>query len=266
MRDMRLVRDLCSALRFFSRLPVPTLPGEVDPHSPPDLPRIAYAIPLAGAVIAAVAGVVLLIAHAAGLPSLVCAALAISALVLATGAFHEDGLADTADGLGGGRSREQRLAILRDSRIGTFGGAALVLSLLLRVAALDGLLDLVGPLRTVCGMIAAAAGSRAAGILLLQSLPPARTDGAGASAGVPGPDGLAGCLLTGALVVAGLLVPTVGVGAAFAGLIAPLLAWLFFHRSAARLIGGQTGDVAGAVQQVAEIAILLGVLIFAEVH
>lgn len=261
-----MVRDVFSALRFFSRLPVPALPGEADPHAPPVLPRIAYAIPLAGAVIALLASLVLLAAHAVGLPPLVSAALAVTALVLATGAFHEDGLADTADGLGGGRDVAARLAILRDSRIGTYGGAALVLSLLLRVAAIEGLLDLVGPLRTVFVMVAAAAGSRAAGILLLQSLPAARTDGSGASAGVPGPDGIAGCLLTGTLVVSATLVPTVGVGAAFAGLIAPLLSWLFFHRLAGRLIGGQTGDVAGAVQQVAEIAILLGVLIFARVH
>lgn len=261
-----MVRDVFSALRFFSRLPVPALPGETDPYAPPVLPRIAYAIPLAGAMIALLAGLVLIAANALGLPPLVSAALAVTALVLATGAFHEDGLADTADGLGGGRDVATRLAILRDSRIGTYGGAALVLSLLLRVAAIEGLLDLVGPLRTVFAMVAAAAGSRAAGILLLQSLPAARTDGAGASAGVPGPDGIAGCLLTGTLVVAATLVPTVGVGAAFAGLIAPLLSWLFFHRLARRLIGGQTGDVAGAVQQVAEIAILLGVLIFARVH
>ncbi|MBA4788676.1 MAG: adenosylcobinamide-GDP ribazoletransferase [Rhizobiales bacterium] len=261
-----MVRDVAAALRFFSRLPVPALPGEADPHAPPVLPRIAYAIPLAGAVIALLGGLVLVAAHAVGLPPLVSAALAMTALVMATGAFHEDGLADTADGLGGGRDVAHRLAILRDSRIGTYGGCALVLSLILRVSALAALLPLVGPLRTVLVMVAAAAGSRAAGILLLQSLPPARTDGAGASAGIPGPDGIAGCLLTGALIVAVTLVPTVGVGAAFAGLIAPLLSWLFFHRLANRLIGGQTGDVAGATQQVAEIAILLGVLIFARVH
>lgn len=261
-----MVRDVAAALRFFSRLPVPALPGETDPHAPPVLPRIAYAIPLAGAVIAGLAGLVLLVAHAVGLPPMVSAALAVTALVMATGAFHEDGLADTADGLGGGRDVAHRLTILRDSRIGTYGGCALVLSLLLRVCALAALLPLVGPLRTLLVMVAAAAGSRAAGILLLQSLPAARTDGAGASAGIPGPDGIAGCLLTGALLVAVTLVPTVGVGAAFAGLIAPLLSWLFFHRLARRLIGGQTGDVAGATQQVAEIAILLGVLIFARVH
>ncbi|WP_127089394.1 adenosylcobinamide-GDP ribazoletransferase [Aquabacter cavernae] len=261
-----MVRDVAAALRFFSRLPVPALPGEADPYAPPVLPRIAYAIPLAGAVIALLCGLVLLAARWAGLPPLICAGLAVTALVMATGAFHEDGLADTADGLGGGRTVEARLAILRDSRIGTYGGAALVLSLLLRVTALAALMDLVGPLRTVCVMVAAAAGSRAAGILLLQSLPAARTDGSGASAGVPGPDGMVGCLLAGGLVVALTLVPTVGVSAAFAGLIAPLLSWLFFHRLANRLIGGQTGDVAGATQQVAEIAILLGVLIFARVQ
>lgn len=254
--------DLALALRFFSRLPVPPIPGEEAPFGAPPLPRIAYAVPLAGVVIALVGGAVMIAAHLLGLPPLLACAFAVAALVLATGAFHEDGLADTADGLGGGRDRDHRLAILRDSRIGTFGGCALGLSLLMRVAALEALLSTAGPLRALLALVAAEAGSRVAGLMLLQSLPAARTDGAGASAGVPGPDGIAACMLVGAGVVAVCVVPAFGVSAAFAALLAPVGAWLFFHRLANRLIGGQTGDVAGATQQVAEIAILTGVLIF----
>lgn len=256
------IGDVARALRFFSRLPVPSLPGEDDAFGAPPLPRIAYAVPVAGAVIGLIGGLVLVAGHLFHLPPFLSAAFAVTALVMATGAFHEDGLADTADGLGGGRDRDHKLAILRDSRIGTFGGCALVLSLLLRVGALEALLATAGPLRALLALVAAEAGSRAAGLLLLQSLPPARTDGAGASAGVPGPDGIAGCLLVAAGVVATCLIPTFGVSATFVGLLAPLAAWLFFHRLAGRHLGGQTGDVAGAAQQVAVIAILTGVLIF----
>lgn len=266
MQTTRIAEDLLLALRFLSRLPLPALEAEDSPFAAPSLSRIAYVMPLAGAVIGLVGGAVLLLAYAAGLPSVLCAALAVTALVMATGAFHEDGLADTADGLGGGRDRDSRLSIMRDSRIGTYGTVALVLSLILRVSAIQTLLDWAGPGRCVLALAAAGAASRAAGVLLLQSLPPARAEGTGASAGVPGPDATAHCLMVAALVVAVVLVPLFGVGAAFAGLIAPAAAWFVIDRFARRLLGGQTGDVAGAAQQVAEIAFLLGVLIFARGH
>ncbi|MEP9377648.1 adenosylcobinamide-GDP ribazoletransferase [Aquabacter sp. CN5-332] len=266
MQTNRIVEDLSLALRFLSRLPVPPLRSEEAPFAAPPLPRIAYAIPLAGAVIGLVGAIVLVLAHALGFPSFLSAALAVTALVLTTGAFHEDGLADTADGFGGGRDRASRLDIMRDSRIGTYGTVSLVLSLLLRVAAIQTLLDWAGLWRCAVVLVAAGAISRAAGILLLQSLPSARPDGAGASAGSPGPDATAHCLMMGALVVAVLLIPTFGVGATFAGLIAPAAAWFVMERLSRRLIAGQTGDVAGATQQVAEIVFLLGVLIFASGH
>ncbi|QRG05579.1 adenosylcobinamide-GDP ribazoletransferase [Xanthobacter dioxanivorans] len=262
MPTHRIAKDLAAALRFYSRIPLPAGGHPAEAHAAPDLDRIAYAIPLAGVVIGLVGGVVLVAAVALKLPAFLAAALAVTALVLATGAFHEDGLADTADGLGGGRDRAQKLAIMRDSRIGTYGTAALGLSLLLRIGALEALVTASGPLRTALTLVAASAVSRAAGILLLLALPPARADGSGAAFGQPSAEAALSCGLVAALVAAVVLVPSFGIGAAFAGLVGPLLALFFMVRLSGRLIGGQTGDVAGATQQVAEIVFLIGVLIF----
>ncbi|WP_029004542.1 adenosylcobinamide-GDP ribazoletransferase [Azorhizobium doebereinerae] len=265
MRQNRIVEDLGAALRFYSRLPVPAPSGDTEAFAPPRLSRIAYAVPLAGAVIGAAGAVILLLAAALGLPPLVSAALAVTAGVLLTGALHEDGLADTADGFGGGATRLRRLEIMRDSRIGSYGACALVLALLLRVALVQGLLA-SGPAVAALALVAGAGLSRAAGILLLEFLPPARADGASAAAGQPGPDAAGKAGLVGALLAGLLLVPSAGVSAAGAGIAAVLLVLFVMTRLSRRLIGGQTGDVAGAVQQLAEIAFLLAVLIFARVH
>lgn len=263
MTNHAIFQDLLVALRFYTRLPLPVLPSETDPHAAPSLKRIAYAVPLAGAVIGGIGGLVLALGLLLKLPALPAAVLAVTVMVLITGAFHEDGLADTADGFGGGRDRAHRLEIMRDSRIGTFGGAALVLSLLLRVSAIDALVLLAGPWRTIAILAAAGAASRAAGIALLEILDPARADGAANAAGRPGPEGLVASALSAAILVALLLVPTLGIRAAFVGLAAPVLALFVLSRLSNAKIGGQTGDVAGATQQVAEIAILLGLIMFA---
>lgn len=263
MQIERIATDLLAALRFYSRLPVPPRPGESGAYDPPDLDRIAYAIPLAGVVIGLIGAALLLVAHGVGLTNFLAAALALGTMVIATGAVHEDGLADTADGLGGGRDKAARLAIMRDSRIGSYGACALILSLLLRLGALQALMGAAGPLRAALTLVAAQAASRAMGILLLRALPPARTDGSSAAVGQPSPAAASSCALMAALVVALVLVPSFGVGATFAGLIAPLVVLFIMMRLSGRLIRGQTGDVAGATQQLAEIAFLLAVLIFA---
>ncbi|WP_454916920.1 adenosylcobinamide-GDP ribazoletransferase [Xanthobacter sediminis] len=257
-----IAEDLVATLRFYSRLPLPD--WGVTPHAAPDLDRLAYAIPLAGLVLGALAGLVLLAASALHLPPFLAAALAVATLVVITGALQEDGLADTADGFGGGRDREHRLAIMRDSRVGSFGATALVLALILRIGALEALIEAEGALRAALALAAAAAASRATAILLLRALPSARRDGASASVGQPAPEAALACALVAALAVTVILVPAFGVGAAFAGLLAPLLALAAMGLLSARLVGGQTGDVAGATQQLAEIAVLLAVLVFAQ--
>ena len=136
--------DLAGCLRFYSRLPVPQLPGEPDPHRSPDFTRLPRMLPLAGLILALPAALVLATAWSIGLGPFLAATLAVATLVVASGALHEDGFADVADGFGGGTTPERRLEIMKDSRIGAYGGVALMLSLALRIGALATLLDRAG--------------------------------------------------------------------------------------------------------------------------
>ena len=252
----RLLVDLAACLRFYTRLPLPGLAREADPHAMPDFSRSAPLVPIAGALIGLVGALVLALAANLGLAPLPAATIAIGCLVLITGAIHEDGLADLCDGFGGGSTPERKLEIMRDSRLGTYGAAALVLSLLLRVGTLAGLVAV--DLRLAAAILfAAGAVSRTAGLLPLAVLPPARTVGAGFAARAPGAATLpiatviafiCACLP----LLAGGSLPRVIAACTLAALAAYGITAL-----ARRQIGGQTGDVAGAAQQAAEIAILL---------
>ena len=251
--------DLAACLRFYTRLPVPPMPFETAPFAMPDFSRIVRMLPLAGALIGALAALVLGLAMLAGLPPLIAATLALASMVVASGALHEDGLADCADGFGGGTTLARKLEIMKDSRIGTYGAAALVLSLLLRVMAL-GTLAGHGFWQAALGLVAAAGISRALGLLPLVLLAPARMDGAGFAAGRPSPEALmlaAGLALALALLplLAGVPVRAVLAAGFWAGLLAYCMVGL-----AKAQIGGQTGDVAGAAQQVAEVGFLLGMV------
>src|SRR6266851_4939139 len=141
-----------------------------------------WAFPLVGAGIGALAALAFLIAELLGCGSAPAALLAIAAGLALTGAFHEDGLADTADGFGGGKTRDEKLAIMRDSHHGTIGIIALVLSIALRAAALGTIGE---PIRAGLALIAAHAASRGALPPLMRILTPARADGLGAAAGRP---------------------------------------------------------------------------------
>ena len=156
-----LAYDLAGCLRFYSRLPVPPLPGEGDPHAVPDFRTLPRMLPLAGLVLGLPGALVMLAAWGLGLGPFLAATLALTAGVLVTGALHEDGLADVADGFGGGSTSVRRLEIMRDSRIGAYGGVALMLSLALRIGALATLLDRGGHL-AVLALVLAAALSRTA--------------------------------------------------------------------------------------------------------
>lgn len=254
-----LLHDLAACLRFFSRLPVPALPGEPSAHALPDFRKVARMLPMAGLVLALPAALVLLAAWKLGLGAFVAAALALAMLAAVTGALHEDGLADVADGFGGGGTRERRLEIMRDSRIGAYGGLALVLALALRLGALATMLERIGD-ETALAFLLAAALSRCAAMLPMVLLAPARRDGAAASVGRPSGISLAiaagSCLIL-AGIAAGLGLPAAGV--LLAVLLAPTAA-LALTALAQRRIGGHTGDVIGACQQVAEIAALIGIL------
>lgn len=234
------------AATFLTRLP---LAAASEPGRP--LASAAWAFPLVGAGVGGVAALVFLIAQLIGLGDWPAALFAVLAGAALTGALHEDGLADAADGLLGGADREGRLAIMRDSRHGTFGVLALALSLMLRAAALARLGD---PLHAGLALVAAHAFSRALLPAAMRVLPPARRDGLGAGAGTPGAAQAAVALvLGGAIALAGLgplrgLLIIVAAGATVAAAA----------RLAQSRIGGYTGDVLGAFQQVGEIVMLLG--------
>jgi adenosylcobinamide-GDP ribazoletransferase len=242
----RITDDLTVALGFYTRLPF----RHDGAHSGEELARASWAAPLAGAVVGAVGALTYALSHAAGLNAVPAAGLTIVATLVVTGALHEDGLADMVDAFGAGATPPTRLAIMRDSRIGTFGACALILSIGLRWAALASLAE---PKRVAAALIAAHVAARAMPPLLMFLIPPARHDGLSAAAGLPPAESVAAAALLG---LAALLL---GLGIA-SGLIAAALlaACLLAMRSLALdKIGGQTGDVLGALEQVCEILILL---------
>ena len=233
-------------LAFYTRLPLTVSAAA----SGADFAGASWASPLVGAVVGALGAMAYTLASAAGLAPTMAAGLALAATLAVTGALHEDGLADTADGFGGGRTRERRLAIMRDSRIGTFGACALILSLGLRVSALASLGD---PALVATALIAAHAVGRGALPAFMRYLPRARSEGLSARAGrPPQASALAAGSLGILLLLLGLDFGTALVAMAFVAAVTAALAALCL-----RQIGGQTGDVLGALEQTIEIVILL---------
>ncbi|MBS7702580.1 adenosylcobinamide-GDP ribazoletransferase [Chelatococcus asaccharovorans] len=256
-----LAADAAACLAFYSRLPVPQgwLPD--GGKAPPDFGVMIRALPLAGAVLGLCGGLVMAAGLSLGIGALPSAVLAVAALTAITGALHEDGWSDTADGLFGGRTRERRLEIMRDSRIGAFGAAALCLGLLLRVALLAEFASRMPPLAVVAAIVVAAAVSRTAGLLPLAVLPPARPAGAGARAGRPDATALSvAALLCLALIIVARLVAGLAIGPAAVGALAAIAAAWGITRLARTKLGGHTGDIAGAAQQAAEMAFFFGIL------
>ncbi len=245
-RRQRLLAELSAAAVFLTRVPLPAAAVVAEGS----LAETVWAFPLIGAGIGACCGLLFALARFLGLGSAAAALLALLLGVLLTGAMHEDGLADTADGFGGGRSREEKLAIMRDSRHGTFAVAATLFSLGLRAAALAA----IGrPLNAALALIAAHAVSRALLPLAALALEPARTEGLGAAFGEPP---LPATLVALALALVFVLL-TLGPLAGLLGLALAALGDLAVVSLARRQIGGYTGDVLGAIEQVGEIAVLL---------
>jgi adenosylcobinamide-GDP ribazoletransferase len=255
-------RDFVQMLRFYSRIPAPKLPFEADAHAVPDFTQAPRMLPFAGPVIGLPSALTLWLAASLGLPSLIAAAIAVAMAVLVSGAFHEDGLADTFGGLGGGWTPERRLEIMKDSRIGSYGGAALILALILRVAAISALVDETTPFTAGLLVLAAAGLSRTMGLTPVAMLPPARTGGFSSAVGRPTMPIyflaiFMSLFITGALV--GLAdVPLWGAAIGIGLGLALTSAMTFWSMKA---IHGQTGDIAGACQQFSEIAFYIGLII-----
>jgi adenosylcobinamide-GDP ribazoletransferase len=239
------LRDGKVALAFLTRLRV----RQDWPWQNADLAASVAMFPVVGLLVGLLGALAYAAAMTLGLPPLPAAVLAIAVLVWATGAMHEDGLADFADGLAGATSA-QRLEIMRDPRVGSFGVIALVLALLARTGALAAL---AGPAEVAAALVAAAAWSRALLPPALLALPRARIDGLAAQAGRPHPARAAAAAAIAILVALVLLPPLVAaIAAMVAALAGVMLAMLAFRR-----LGGITGDVLGAIQQIGEITFLL---------
>ena len=241
--DIRPLRpaDLTEALVLLTRLPVRM--------GRPRGATSAWAWPLVGIVIGALAGMVAGVALFLGLPLQIAGGLALATQIICTGAMHEDGLADCADGFWGGQDRDRRLGIMKDSQIGTYGVLALILSVGLRWQALVILMSyghVFGPL------LAAGVLSRAPMLVLMYAMPFARADGLARHVGQPGQN----VMLIGVTAALIALLFTIGFWAIPLTIVVAMVTagWGLLARAK---IGGQTGDVLGAAQQLAEVAALL---------
>ena len=243
--------DIPAALGLLTRLPV-----RVDTDLAVERgARAAWAWPLAGLVVGGIAAVSGAAALRLGLTPAVAAGLVIGVQVIVTGAMHEDGLADSADGLWGGWDQARRLEIMKDSHIGTYGVLALILSVGLRWAALQLLISLgqLWPAVILTAML-----SRLPMVALMHALPPARAGGLSRSVGTPP----RATLVLACAIALGATLLLVGPWAL--PLVLTLggvsLGWAAI---AMAKIGGQTGDILGAAQQLAEITVLLTLLALA---
>jgi adenosylcobinamide-GDP ribazoletransferase len=237
--------DFKTATAFLTRLPMPHPQGPM----PQNFLRAHRMFPVVGALIGAAVGLLCLALRAIGVPDLTAAALALGGSALLTGALHEDGLADVADGFGGGRDIAAKLEIMRDSRLGTYGAVILLVSFVAKCSALA-----VIPDRDVVpGFIAAHALARGALPWMSINLPYARKDGLARNAGQP--DGTTATIAAVLALVIALL--SLSFANALCAALAAAASALGMALLAKRQIGGQTGDVLGGAEQVAETAILV---------
>lgn len=250
-----ILAQTIAGVRLFSRLWVPYFD-----HRPPSLEKMAPALPLSGLVIGVLPAGLLVAADASGLSPLVSSFIAIGAWALTTGAMQEDALADSFDGLWGGHTRERRLEIFKDSRIGAYGVLAMVVGVGVRAGALAQLLSLGG--WTAAGLwLAATLLARSFALWLSVALPPARPTGAGAAAGRLSRKSFAlGAL--GALVFAGILsIPAMSWSAFVLSILVLGVSEAIWSAICANRVGGQTGDLIGGGQAILEIVALCSFIV-----
>jgi adenosylcobinamide-GDP ribazoletransferase len=237
------VDDLRVAVSFLTRVPISHSDGVVN------FQRAMRLFPVVGGAIGLVVGLVQLGLLRLGLPPLAAAALTLGASALLTGALHEDGLGDTADGFGGGRDIPAKLEIMRDSRLGTYGTLALLISFAAKLAALAALPSAM----VVPGLIAAHALARSILPGMATLMPQARNDGLAVTAGRP--DQAIAITAAGlGVVIALICLPW---GTAFAAIVLTMAGAAGMGWLAQRQVGGHTGDVLGGTEQVCETLILL---------
>lgn len=251
------LRLFLTAVQFFTRIPVPAWVG----HSAQQLDQAARYFPLVGICVGVLSAATLWLG-AQVLPLSLAVGLSMVASILATGAFHEDGLSDFADGMGG-YGKEKVLAIMKDSRVGAYGVIALVLVLLLKYQALLELCSAQSPLFVVAALVAAHSISRlmATSIMLTQHYirdddsaraKPAAQQISHASFAI--------ALLTGAAAIGILFAAGAHPASVLAAVTAAFLMRMYLAWQLQKRLGGYTGDCLGAVQQLSELAFYLGLL------
>lgn len=258
MTNNSTFKDLIACVQFLSRLPIPDL---IAIHDKPDFARCSRMFPITGFLIALPAVGIMIFLSILDVPPMVSAAITIIVQLAVTGALHEDGLADCVDGFGGGRTREDKLTIMKDSRVGAFGVAASVLVLILRFALLSAFLE-TSLLAAITAYLAAQMLSRAVQVYFWQSLPPARPDGLAGSLGAPNSHATKSALATG--IIGALTLTLFGFQAAsvFLGLVMTISGLIAFRTLCKKQINGHTGDTIGAIQIISEIAFLIGLTTF----
>ncbi|MHC1548635.1 adenosylcobinamide-GDP ribazoletransferase [Phyllobacterium sp. K27] len=255
---MDLITDMMRSLAFLSRIKV--APSWFEETSG----RLADSVrgfPLAGVLLSLPATAILIICWLLGLGDIVTAILVITTLIATTGALHEDGLADVADGFFGGNTAERRLEIMKDSSIGSYGTLALILTILLRIALLAAIIDEVHLFQAVLIVIGTEAASRGLLVKFWQVLPSARNGGVADTAGTP--DAAAANFALMSASIAGVVAFGIAGGLLAIVLAAILTALMFFGfcQLCRDKIGGQTGDTLGAIQQLTAITLQLGLVI-----
>ena len=247
-------RHLKLSLIFLTRIPV-----NGDGLSTPfNFGRASGLFPVVGALVGFVAGVIFVTAVVIGTPIWVASCLAIGATIALTGGLHEDGLADTLDGFGGGQSLERKLEIMRDSRIGTHGAIALILSIVIRIATIASVAQ-VSIWAAAAALVAAEAVSRAAMVRVWHDLPAARDDGLAHDLGPPDSRAMVTALIIGTSVAILMVWIFLGLIPALIGILLAAITTYIAEKWISAQIGGRTGDTLGAVQQIAALALLIGV-------
>lgn len=257
MQRTGIIGDTIRSLSFLSRLPLPH--GKSD-GTGDSLRRSLRAFPLAGAVLGLIAGIALIAANSAHLPAIVSSLIAVGVLAAMTGALHEDGLGDTADGFFGASNVERRLEIMKDSRIGTFAALTLIIWTGLKVALLVTIIERAGPGYAALALIGSEAASRSAILTLWYGLPSARPGGLADNLGSPSWETVVCATALGFLILMLTILPIGGFVALLKVLIFTVLLLMGFARLCMVKIGGQTGDTLGAAQQISVGIILLSLV------
>ena len=241
-----LARDLAVALAFYTRLPI-------RPQKPVDgaaLARASWCLPIVGALIGVIAGFAYWVSVRLNMPQLVAATIAVATSMMLTGCLHENGLANTADGFGGGTTPARALDIMRERRIGAIGACALIVSFALRVGAIT---DLPKAGLVAWALIGAHTMARAGLPLFMRLVPPSGPDELAAQTVTPPPDRAWASLVIGAVI----LWIALGFTAALVAIVFMLLGNAVVALVSHRKVGGQTSDVLGAVEQAGECIVLM---------